>query len=157
MSSIPDFEAELLNLLPALRTFSTSLCKQTADADDLVQETITKALAHREKYQPYGSLKSWLFTIMKNTFCSKLKKSRRETAWEGCDSMWFPAAQEDAMELQDVGKTFNLLPDVYQLAIKYVVLDDLPYEAAAQAMDCSLGTVKSRLNRARRRLKRETD
>ncbi len=63
------FEEELLSLLPALRGFSKTLCRQTADAEDLVQETLAKALANKEKYVPYGSLKSWLFTIRKNNFC----------------------------------------------------------------------------------------
>lgn len=79
MLSQPDFEDALMQLLPALTQFARSLCRQSADAEDLVQETLVKALKNRDKYQPYGSLKSWLFTIMKNSFCSRIKRARRET------------------------------------------------------------------------------
>lgn len=152
MPSSPTFEEELLSLLPALRGFSRTLCHQSADADDLVQETITKALAHQDKYVPYGSLKSWLFTIMKNTFCSKIKKAGREASLNEWDCAPTPAPQDDALQLQDVARALDKLPDIYRLALKYVVVDGMPYETAAKAMDCSIGTVKSRLNRARAQL-----
>lgn len=149
MSSIPAFEEELIKQLPALKSFSRSLCSQTADAEDLVQETLAKALMHRDKYVPYGSLKSWLFTIMKNTFCSKIKRAGRQTELSDWYDPAAPASQEDAMELQDVGRAFGDLRDIYRQALKFVVIDGLTYEAAANEMNCSVGTVKSRLNRAR--------
>lgn len=154
MSSTPAFEEELLTQLPALKSFSRSLCSQTADAEDLVQETLTKALLNRDKYVPYGSLKSWLFTIMKNTFCSKFKRAARETDLSEWDDIAAPASQDYALELQDVGRALDDLPNIYRQALKHVALDGLPYEAAANEMNCSVGTVKSRLNRARCQLER---
>mgnify|MGYP004728854779 CR=1 FL=1 len=77
MLSKPNFDDELMQAVPALMQFARSLCRQPADAEDLVQETLVKALRNRDKYQPYGSLKSWLFTIMKNSFCSRIKRARR--------------------------------------------------------------------------------
>ncbi|WP_273795198.1 sigma-70 family RNA polymerase sigma factor [Brucella intermedia] len=154
MSSNSAFEEELLSLLPALRSFSRSLCRQSANAEDLVQETIAKALTHQERFVPFGSLKSWLFTIMKNTFCSTLKKTGRGTVLAELDIPAMPASQNDAMELQDVGRAFEELPNIYRLTLQYVVLEGRPYEVAAKAMNCSVGTVKSRLNRARAQLER---
>jgi len=154
MASTPAFEEELLAQLPALKSFSRSLCSQAADAEDLVQETLAKALMHRDKYVPCGALRSWLFTIMKNTFCSKIRRAGRETALSEWDSIAARASQEVAMELQDVGGVFDDLPDIYRQTLKCVVLDGLPYEAAATEMNCSVGAIKSRLNRARSQLER---
>lgn len=152
VKSAPSFDEQLVALLPALRGFARTLCHQPADADDLVQETIAKALKNKALYQPYAPLKSWLLTIMKNAFCSRLKKIRRETELNEWSGMAMPAPQDDVMELQDVGKAYQNLSDIYQEAIKLVVLEGLAYEAAATAMNCSVGTVKSRLSRARSQL-----
>jgi len=148
MTSEPSFDEQLLEHLPALGYFARTLCRQGADAEDLVQETIAKALLHQEKYVPYGSLKSWLFTIMKNTFCSKLKKARRETwidDWDGAA----PPSQDEAMALQDLGRAYEKLPEIYRSVLELVVFDGLQYDEAAQQSGCSVGTIKSRLHRAR--------
>lgn len=86
---------------------------------------------------------------MKNAFCSRLKKTRRETELNEWAGTALPASQDDAMELQDVGKAYENLSHIYQKAIKHVVLEGLAYEEAATAMNCSVGTVNSRLSRAR--------
>ncbi|GAA5658435.1 ECF RNA polymerase sigma factor EcfG [Brucella sp. NBRC 13694] len=146
------FDEQLIELLPALRRFSRTLCSQPCDADDLIQETIAKALKSEHQYLPYGTLKSWLFTIMKNTFCSRLQKTRRETALNDWSGLALPASQDKAMELQDVGKAYQNIPEIYQKALRHVVLEGLSYQEAATAMNCTVGTVKSRLSRARTQL-----
>jgi len=82
MPSKSNFEKEVLALVPALHQFARTMCHQSSDVDDLVQETLLKALRHRDRFTPYGSLKSWLFTIMKNTFCTRIKRARREATIE---------------------------------------------------------------------------
>ncbi|WP_079211029.1 sigma-70 family RNA polymerase sigma factor [Brucella pituitosa] len=152
MLSQPDFEAELMQLLPALTQFARSLCRQSADAEDLVQETLVKALKNREKYQPYGSLKSWLFTIMKNSFCSRIKRARREQPLVDEQGPMINAPQEMSIELQDVGRAYAKLSVSHQNVIDMVVFNGLSYEHAATQTGCTIGTIKSRLFRARMQL-----
>jgi len=157
MLSKPNFEDELMQLLPALTQFSRSLCRQPADAEDLVQETLVKALNNRDKYQPYGSLKSWLFTIMKNSFCSRFKRARRETALGDEPGPVIHAPQETAIELQDVGRAYNKLSASHRSVIDMVVFNGLSYEHAATKTGCTIGTIKSRLCRARMQLEADVN
>jgi len=105
MSTNTDFESALLQLLPALHSFAKTMCQQTTDAEDLVQETLFKALRSRDKYVPFGTLESWLFTIMKNTFCNKIRRVRREATIQEWEGPTIGPSQEWAMELQDVGRS----------------------------------------------------
>ncbi|MGW6780243.1 sigma-70 family RNA polymerase sigma factor [Brucella pseudogrignonensis] len=152
MNSQPSFEDELMQLVPALTQFARSLCRQSADAEDLVQETLVKALKNRDKYQPYGSLKSWLFTIMKNSFCSRFKRARRETPLGYEPGPVIDAPQEMAIELQDVGRAFSKLSARHRDVIDMVVFNGLSYQHAALQTGCTIGTIKSRLSRARMQL-----
>ncbi|MBA8840872.1 sigma-70 family RNA polymerase sigma factor [Ochrobactrum sp. RH2CCR150] len=152
MSTNNDFESELLQLLPALHSFAKTMCRQPTDADDLVQETLFKALRSQDKYVPFGTLKSWLFTIMKNTFCSKIRRARREVPVQEWEGPTIGPSQEWAMELQDVGRSIVRLSQQHQDVIKLVILNGLSYEDAAIEAGCTIGTIKSRLNRARHQL-----
>jgi len=152
MLSEKDFERELMDLLPALIQFARSLCRQPADADDLVQETVVKALKNREKFTPYGSLKSWLFTIMKNSFCSRFKKARRERPLGDELGPVIHPPQDSAMDLQDVGRAYSRLTQNHRNVIDMVVFNGLSYENAATQAGCTIGTIKSRLCRARNQL-----
>jgi len=152
MPSKSDFEKEVLALVPALHQFARTMCHQSSDVDDLVQETLLKALRHRDRFTPYGSLKSWLFTIMKNTFCTRIKKARREDALETWEEPTISAPQELALELQDVGEAYGKLSSAHKKVLDLVIFNGLSYEHAAMATGCTIGTIKSRLNRARARL-----
>ncbi|RLL72076.1 sigma-70 family RNA polymerase sigma factor [Ochrobactrum soli] len=152
MSSNPDFEDELLKLLPALHQFARTMCRQSTDVDDLVQETVVKALKNQDKYVPFGPLKSWLFTIMKNTFCSKIKRARREDVMQEWDGPTIGPSQDWAMELQDVGRAYDRLSPLHRNVIELVIFNGLSYEHAATKAGCTIGTIKSRLNRARTQL-----
>ncbi|OYR24854.1 RNA polymerase sigma factor [Brucella pseudogrignonensis] len=148
---------KILELMPALTQFSRALCRQNPDAEDLVQETILKALSNQERYVENGQLKSWLFTIMKNTFCTRFKKLQRETVY--CDELapTCAASQDKAMELQDVGRAFASLSPCYKETVECVIFDGMPYDDAAKILNCSVGTVKSRLHRARAHLALSND
>ncbi|NKC23455.1 RNA polymerase sigma factor [Ochrobactrum oryzae] len=154
MPSISEFEEELLALGPALHQFARTMCHQRSDVEDLVQETLLKALRHRDKFVPYGSLKSWLFTIMKNTFCTRIKRSRREDAIEEWEGPKISPSQDWAMELQDVGRAYSKLSSAHKSVLDLVIFSGLSYEKAAMATGCTVGTIKSRLNRARAQLER---
>ncbi|MBJ6133871.1 sigma-70 family RNA polymerase sigma factor [Ochrobactrum sp. Q0168] len=146
---------ELVEMIPALRAFARTFYSQREDAEDLVQETLVKALANREKYVPYSPLKSWLFTIMRNTFCTRIRLQKREAP--GVAECISPTASVDAsqeytLEAHDVQIALATLPQKYRRVLSLVVLEGKSYERTAELCDCSIGTVKSRLHRARHKL-----
>ncbi|MGC4056853.1 MAG: sigma-70 family RNA polymerase sigma factor [Chitinophagaceae bacterium] len=147
--------ADIVKLIPALRAFARTFCQEPADADDLVQETLLKALANIDQFEPGTRLKSWLFTIMRNSYCTKAKKRSREVL-RGDDTLFdsaaVPGEQEWNVRIGEVGRAFQSLPDKYKEIIALIVVLGESYESAAGICGCAVGTVKSRLNRARARL-----
>jgi len=145
-----------IEVVPALGPFSRAFYKNQEDADDLVQETLMKAIANRVKYVPYSPLKS----IMRNTFCTRLRIQRREAAGLGaCVStqLTIRASQEDALETQYARMALEVLPEKYRCVLLLVVFEGKSYERTADIFACSIGTVKSRLHRARRELHEMVD
>lgn len=145
-------QAAIIELLPALRSFARRFCKQDSDLDDLVQDTVTKALGNLDKFQEGTRLKSWLFTIMRNTFATKHLVGKRTVT--GLDDMVGvepsqQPSQEWALRGHDFQKAFRSLPRCYRPAAQIILLDGASYEDAAVLMGCKVGTVKSRVNRAR--------
>ncbi|MEM9782320.1 MAG: sigma-70 family RNA polymerase sigma factor [Pseudomonadota bacterium] len=141
--------------LPNLRAFARSIANGTAQADDLVQETLLKAWANREKFAEGTNLRAWLFTILRNTHYSDLRKKRREV--EDADgalvaSLAEAPAQLDRLDLRDFTEAFETLPLDQREALVLVGASGFSYEEAAEICGCAVGTVKSRVNRARRRL-----
>lgn len=141
--------------IPSLRAFAWSLSRNAADADDLVQETLTKAWTHRDRYEAGTNLRAWLFTILRNTWYSAVTKRRREVADEEgrhAAGLTSEANQEWSVELIALQTALNELPPEHREAIVMVGAAGLSYEEAAQISGCALGTIKSRVNRARNRL-----
>lgn len=146
---------ELVELIPALRAFARTFFRQKEDAEDLVQETLLKALANREKYIPYSPLKSWLFTIMRNSFYTRIRVQNREAPGIAeCISSIASVGpfQETEIEVKDVQMALKTLPIHYRRIVFLVVLEGNSYQRTAELCGCSVGTVKSRLNRARHKL-----
>lgn len=146
---------DIVKLIPALRAFARTFCREPGDADDLVQETLVKALGNLDKFTPGTKLKSWLFTIMRNTFYTRVKVSKREVpGLENCasEALSLDATQEWSARAREVEVAFNKLGDQYREILTLVVVLGESYETAAEICDCAIGTVKSRLNRARRQL-----
>ena len=146
---------ELVDHLPALRAFALSLTREGASADDLVQDTIVKAWTHIDKFQPGTNLRAWLFTILRNTFYSARRKTRREIS----DTDGLHAARQAArpehdgrLALNDFRNAFEKLPDEQREALILVGASGFSYEEAAGMTGVAVGTVKSRANRGRRRL-----
>jgi RNA polymerase sigma-70 factor (ECF subfamily) len=156
----PKVEAEVLELIPALRHFARRFYSSVTDIDDLVQETLLKALNNLDKFQEGTRLKSWLFTIMRNSFCTKFGLSRRE--YIGVDDAMERYAsvqpqQEWSIRGRELEIALSRLPEHYRTAIDLIFIQCVSYETAAQQCNCPVGTVKSRVNRARERLVRELD
>lgn len=144
--------SEVVNLIPALKSFARRFHRTPSDVDDLVQETLLRALANLDKFQPGTSLKSWLFTIMRNTFCTKFGLAKREVIGLGDGISAQPsvqAPQEWSVRARELEKAFSELPAHYRQALDIVLIQGESYEVAAQRCDCPLGTIKSRVNRAR--------
>jgi RNA polymerase sigma-70 factor (ECF subfamily) len=151
----PAFKAELLALLPNLRAFGMSLCGTADLADDLVQDTLVKAWDNMDSFQEGTNLRAWLFTILRNTYFSHYRKRRREYEdKDGTRAMELAVLpnQQSHIDLQDFRRALDALPPDQREALVLVGAAGFSYEDAASICDCAVGTIKSRVNRARVRL-----
>ncbi|MHC5305805.1 RNA polymerase sigma factor [Bartonella sp. LJL80] len=151
----PDFKRELLSILPALRAFAVSLSGKHDKADDLVQDTIMKAWAKQDSFELGTNMKAWLFTILRNEFYSQMRKKGREIQDSDgifTENMAIHPAQYGSLDLQDFKKALDVLPDDQKEAIILIGASGFSYEDAAEICGCAVGTIKSRVSRARNRL-----
>jgi RNA polymerase sigma factor (sigma-70 family) len=145
-------ETNIVDLIPALRAFARTFCRSQTDADDLVQETLTKGLANLDKFEEGTRMKSWLFTIMRNTFYTRAKSYIREAPGLADCASARPvseATQEWSVRSREVHEAITRLPAAKREVLMLVGVLGVSYEEAAEICRCSIGTVKSRLNRAR--------
>jgi RNA polymerase sigma-70 factor (ECF subfamily) len=160
MSSTTSWRDEVVGLIPALRAFAWSLSHNGSDADDLVQDTLIKAWTHRSKFEPGTNLRAWLFTILRNTYYTAVVRRRREVADEdGKHAATLSAGptQDWSVAMHSLRDALQRLPDEHREALILVGAAGLTYEEAAEICGCALGTIKSRVNRARARLLRLMD
>ena len=146
--------------IPSLRAFAWSLSRNGADADDLVQETLTKAWTYRDRFEAGTNLRAWLFTILRNSWYSSVAKPSREVADEDghhAARLTAEGSQEWTVELSALKHALDDLPPEHREAIVMVGAAGLSYEEAAEIAGCALGTIKSRVNRARNRLAEAMD
>ena len=155
--SYPMLANELAALLPRMRRFARSITYHREDADDLVQVAMERALGRSEQYAEGTRLDSWLFRIIKNAWIDEVRgRMRRERifapeeegAQVGVDSS---EAQQQRMAVQ---KAMSLLSEEHRLVIGLVLVDGLPYKEAAAVLDIPMGTLTSRLARAREALQK---
>ena len=155
MTVSAELRQSLLNAIPSLRAFAVSLCGNPTRADDLVQETLVKAWANFSSFQEGTNLKAWLFTILRNEFYSQMRKRGREIQdSDGELTGRIPdlGRQEGHLDLQDMQRALATLPDEQREAIILVGASGMSYEEAAEVCRVAVGTVKSRVSRARARL-----
>lgn len=148
----PDLQTLLIRSVPNLRAFANSLCGDPVKADDLVQDTLVKAWTNLPKFEEGTNLRAWLFTILRNTYFSNLRKRRREV--EDADGAMAERlsvlpAQHGHMDMLDFKKAFAKLTDDQKEVLLLVGAEGFSYEEAAEITGCAIGTVKSRVNRAR--------
>lgn len=146
---------DLVAAIPNMRAFAISLCGNRDRADDLVQEALVKAWNHLESFQEGTNLKAWLFTILRNAYFSELRKTKREIAdSEGqlAAKLSVPPEQQGHLDLLDLNRALSKLPPDQREALILVGAEGFSYEDAANICGCAVGTVKSRVNRARSRL-----
>lgn len=150
-----DFKSELLGLIPFLRAFARSLCGNQEAADDLAQETLVKAWQSRDTFIPGTNLKAWLFTILRNQFYSDRRRAWRQAPWDQEAAERIPGGGSDqswAAELSDTARALRCLSDEQREALILVGAGGFSYEDAARICSCAVGTVKSRVARARKAL-----
>ncbi len=150
-----DPKDELVTHLPAMRAFAMSLTRNSATADDLVQDAVVKAWSNFDKFQPGTNLRAWLFTILRNTFYSLHRKRRHEV--EDPDGVMAEQLSEKPhhdgrLAMNDFRTAFAKLTDEQREALVLVGAEGFSYEEAAEMCGCAVGTIKSRTNRARKRL-----
>ena len=149
------FRTELVALIPHLRAFARSLCKDPTAADDLAQEALAKAWKARESFEPGTSLKAWTFMILRNQFYSEKRRSWRSTPLdtEVAENTLLAADNPTApMELLELRAALNKLPADQRDALILVGAGGMAYEEAAQVCQVAVGTIKSRVSRARKAL-----
>ncbi len=147
-----DFREQLLELIPAMRAFARSLCRNRDEADDLAQDTLYRALQAWRTFRPDTNLKAWVFTILRNRFYSSRRSAGRET---GLDpevaerTLVFSDDPYARFELDVVRRGLLCLPEEQREAILLICAAGLSYDQAAEVMAVPIGTVKSRLSRGR--------
>jgi RNA polymerase sigma-70 factor (ECF subfamily) len=155
MSIDPELRDTMLAAVPSLRAFGISLCGNVDRADDLVQETLLRALANINSFQPGTNMSAWLFTILRNLFRSEYRKRRREvedTDGSYAETLKSQPEQTSRVEFEEFRQALSKLPSDQREALVLVGASGFSYEEAAEICQCAVGTIKSRVNRARTRL-----
>ncbi|PVE21319.1 RNA polymerase subunit sigma-70 [Microvirga sp. KLBC 81] len=142
----------VLASVTSLRAFAISLTRNGEQAEDLVQETVLRAISKQKQFEAGTNLQAWLFTILRNQFFSEHRKSLREV--EDGDGSYAATMvcmpdQEERIMIHDLEAALHKLPDGQREALMLVGVEGLSYEEAALVLGCAVGTVKSRVNRAR--------
>lgn len=143
---------DIVEFIPAMRAYARMLTKRHEQADDLVQDTLMKAIANIDRFKPGTNLRAWLYTIMRNSFLNGIERSKRmQTGAEDCisTSVSTPATQEWSLRGKELLEAVANLPPHYREVLVLVVMIGESYETAAEIFDVQIGTIKSRVNRAR--------
>ena len=151
----PALRDQMLGAVPSLRAFAISLSGNVDRADDLVQETLMRAIANIDSFQPGTNMSAWLFTILRNLFRSEYRKRRREVEdadGSYADTLKSQPEQGSRLEFNEFRAALDKLPPDQREALILVGASGFSYEEAAAICECAVGTIKSRVNRARTRL-----
>ncbi|WDZ81928.1 sigma-70 family RNA polymerase sigma factor (plasmid) [Ensifer adhaerens] len=148
----PPLETQVVDLIPALRAFARTFVSSSCEADDLLQETLFRALRGIDGFEPGTNLKSWLFTIMHNAFRTQYKLRRREAPGPvNCAELPIPmpASQDWCVLTHELRGALEAMAPDHREVLILVAGYGLSYKEAADICDCAVGTIKSRLSRAR--------
>jgi RNA polymerase sigma-70 factor (ECF subfamily) len=147
-----EFKDELARVIPHLRAFGRSLSGNRDLADDLVQETLLKAWAARQRFQAGTNMRAWTFIILRNLFLSQMRRARFKGEWDELTAgrlLAAPASQDRHVELGDMQRALLHLPQPQREALILVGAGGFAYEEAADICGCAVGTIKSRVARGR--------
>lgn len=156
MSAAPgEFRDALLEITPQLRAYALSLCGAIDVADDLVQDTLLKAWEKQESLRDFGRLKAWAMTILRNEFFGQRRQGKlivEDAEGQWADTLVSNAHQEIAVDLRDLADALTNLDEHQREALVLIFVNELSYEEAAKVAGCPVGTMKSRVYRARNEL-----
>ena len=147
-----DFKKELSAVVPHLRAFARGLCGRADMADDLVQEALLKAWAAQDRFEPGTSMRAWTFVILRNAYLTDMRRNRFRGEYDENVAeriLTAPAGQEQPIHLADLHRALLTLPPERREALLLVGAGGFSYEEAAQICGCAVGTIKSRVGRAR--------
>ena len=148
-----DFQQQLIEFLPKMRVWALALTRNRAAAEDLTQDVATKALVARDCFVPGTNFSAWVHRIMVNHFISSVRNRREFADMETVPELPIPAAHEDRAALRELGWALDRLPADQREALHMIVLQEKSYETAAELTGCAIGTLKSRVHRARLQLR----
>ncbi|APE29342.1 sigma-70 family RNA polymerase sigma factor [Aurantiacibacter gangjinensis] len=146
------FKRELTEVVPHLRAFARGLCGRPDMADDLVQETMLKAWAAQRRFEPGTSMRAWTFVILRNAYLTDMRRNRFRGEYDETVAeriLTAPAGQEEPLHLSDLHRALLTLPPERREALLLVGAGGFSYEEAANICGCAVGTIKSRVGRAR--------
>jgi RNA polymerase sigma-70 factor (ECF subfamily) len=144
----------LVDLIPRLRRYARALVGDRATADDLVQDTLERAWAKLHLYRRGTDLRAWLFTVMHNVHVNKVRAARAtDPLDDGMPELALRAPQGDALMVRDLDRSISRLPAEQRSVLLLVTLEDMSYEEVARTLGIPIGTVMSRLSRAREKLR----
>ena len=147
-----EFKHELTEVIPHLRAFARGLCGRPDLADDLVQEALMKAWAAQERFEPGTSMRAWTFVILRNAYLTDMRRNRFRADYDENVAeriLTAPAGQEGPLHLSDMHRALLTLPPERREALLLVGAGGFSYEEAAEICGCAVGTIKSRVGRAR--------
>ncbi len=147
-----DFKRELTEVIPHLRAFARGLCGRPDLADDLVQEAMLKAWAARDRFEPGTSMRAWIFVILRNAYLTDMRRNKFHGDYDEIVAeriLTAPAGQEEPLHLSDMHRALQTLPPERREALLLVGAGGFSYQEAAQICGCAVGTIKSRVGRAR--------
>lgn len=147
-----EFKRELEEVIPHLRAFARGLCGRPDMADDLVQEALLKAWAAQERFEPGTSMRAWTFVILRNAYLTDMRRNRFRGEYDESVAeriLTAPASQEEPIHLSDLHRALLTLTPERREALLLVGAGGFSYEEAANICGCAIGTIKSRVGRAR--------
>ena len=150
MHAMDDLIAEQI---PRLRRYARALTRQSARADDLVQDTLERSWARRHLWRPGTDLRAWMFTIMHNLFVNQMRRREPEPLDDERLEVPTPGDQEARLAQRDLERALARLPAEFREVLVLVAVEQMRYEEVATVLDVPIGTVMSRLARARERLR----
>ena len=148
-----EFHEQLISFMPKMRVWALALTRNRSAADDLTQDVATKALVAKDCFVPGTNFSAWVHRIMINHFISSVRSRREFTDMENMPEIQVAATHEDRAALRELGWALSRLPQDQREALYMIVLQEKSYEDAAEMTGCAIGTLKSRVHRARLQLR----
>ena len=151
----PEFQDQLTDFLPKMRIWALALTRNRTAAEDLVQEVAMKALTAWDSYVPGTNFPAWIHRIMVNQFITNVRRQREYNDLDQVPELGVDGAQEDLTDLRELNLAIQRLPKDQREALRLIAVEELSYEEVSDTIGCAIGTLKSRVHRARLQLRSE--